>query len=87
LPRTNKADHPRERVVLTCIPEPIQPEDIAPMKALRRTDGVCIVYDPALPPGARTASTHESIDAAIAAARERKARNADVRRLRLRREP
>ncbi len=54
------------------IREPIQPEEIAPLKVLQRLDGKHIVFDPSLPPGKCTASTHPSYEAAVIAARARK---------------
>jgi hypothetical protein len=48
--------------------EPVQPDGLAPVKALQRTDGVYIVYDPALPFGKRTASTWRTLASAIDAA-------------------
>jgi len=52
--RTNKADHPRERLVMQTVPLPAQPAGIEPLVVMMRTDGVHIVYDPRLPPGNRT---------------------------------
>ncbi|HEX8795476.1 MAG TPA: hypothetical protein VF765_31215 [Polyangiaceae bacterium] len=62
--------HPRERI--TSLREPVQPEDLAPLKVLQR-GATYLVYDPALPPGQRTASEHASYQDALAAARARKA--------------
>lgn len=54
------------------IREPIQPEDIAPLKVLQRIDGVFIVFDPSLGPGKCTASKHTDYAATVIAARARK---------------
>lgn len=74
---TNKADHPRERLVLTVIREPIQPEGLAPIKVLELMAGGHIVYDPALPLGARTAGgvIYPNYSAALEAAWERRRRD------------
>jgi hypothetical protein len=61
-----------KRAVENVIREPIQPEDIAPMKVLQRIDGVFFVFDPSLPIGKRTACTQPNYDAAVIAARARK---------------
>lgn len=52
--RTNKADHPRERLMLQMVPLPTQPAGIEPLVVMMRTDGVHIVYDPARELGKRT---------------------------------
>lgn len=70
--RTNKADHPRERLVLQVVPLPAQPAGIEPLVVMMRTDGVHIVYDPARPLARRTVfegSYKAACDAAMEAAR------------------
>lgn len=65
--RTNRADHPRERILV--LREAPPPDDIAPLRILPRADGKLIVYDPRRPAGNRTFWEGDSMDAALAAAR------------------
>jgi hypothetical protein len=56
------------------IPEPPQPDGIAPLRVLYTGFGTThIVYDPALPIGRRTASRHNDLKSACDAARVRHA--------------
>ena len=64
--KTNRADHPRERLTVTPMPSR-QPEG-TPFKVYVRTDGKAIVYDERRPPGARAVWEGDSVDAAMAAA-------------------
>lgn len=69
--RTNKADHPRER--LAPLHFPTQPEGIAPLEIRVRTDSRAIVYDPRRALGERTIWEGD-FERAEAAARELRAR-------------
>ncbi len=66
--RTNKADHPRERLVMQTVALPPQPPGIEPLVVMMRTDGQFIVRDPRLPIGRQTVAVRETHTAACNAA-------------------
>jgi len=68
--RTNKADHPRERLVMQTVALPPQPPGIEPLVVMMRTDGRHIVYDPRRSIGDRTVATRDNLTAATNAALE-----------------
>jgi hypothetical protein len=68
--RTNKADHPRERLVMQTVALPPQPPGIEPLIVMMRTDGKFIVYDPRRPIADRTVAVRESLTAVTNAAME-----------------
>jgi hypothetical protein len=68
--RTNKADHPRERLVMQTVALPPQPQGIEPLVVMMRTDGKYIVYDPRRRIGDRTVALRGTLNDVTNAALE-----------------